>query len=341
MGGGGSKSQATTLVENNIVNRNTFEALNEVRNLQNNEMITNQSVEVSNVTFLGCDGAVQMSYEGKMSIINELTAEQTTEMLNSVISSLENELASGANSESGFGDFMNGESSADTYQDIRNNVTNEVHNSVKNTTVNESIAKMYTNQKLVVKDLVFDPLGLEGQSEDFKYFIDAGYPVTWTEYMKFRNELILGARARGELSCAISQDAIVEFTAQQIGKIVTSTINRNEMVQEAMTQARNDASARTEGAGEAVADAAEGIGAGVATAAEGLGDGVAAGAEGIGDGVAAGAEGIGAGAAMAMAGPFIPSAIASSASMAMMMMMMMMSKKGGMDPAMMAMLARK
>jgi hypothetical protein len=44
---------------------------------------------------------------------------------------------------------------------------------------------------------------------------------------------------------------------------------------------------------------------------------------------------------MAMAGPFIPFVVASSVSMAMMMMMMMMSKKGGMDPAMMAMLARK
>ena len=330
MGGGGSKSQATTLVENNIVNKNTFEALNEVRNSQNNEMSSNQTAEVSNVSFLGCNGIITQSYTGKMSIINELTAEQTTEMLNSVISSLENELASSANSESGFADFMNGESSADTYQDIKNNVTNEVHNSVTNTTVNESINKMYVNQKLVVKDIVFDPLGLEGQSDDFKYFIDAGYPVTWTDYMTLRNELILKARAQGTLSCAITQDAIVEFTSQQVGKIITSTINRNEMVQEAMTQARNDASAKTEGAGEAVADAAEGIGAGVANAAEG-----------IGAGVATGAEGIGAGAAMAMAGPFVPSAIASSASMAMMMVMMMRSKKGGMDPAMMAMLARK
>ena len=341
MGGGGSKSQATTLVENNIVNRNTFTALNEVRNSQNNEMSSNQTAEVSNVSFIGCDGIITQAYTGKMSIINELTAEQTTEMLNSVISSLENELASSANSESGFADFMSGESSADTYQDIKNNVTNEVHNSVTNTTVNESINKMYVNQKLVVKDIVFDPLGLEGQSDDFRYFIDAGYPVTYTDYMTLRNELILKARAQGTLSCAITQDAIVEFASQQIGKIITSTINRNEMVQEAMTQARNDASAKTEGAGEAVADAAEGIGTGIGNAAEGVGEGVATGAEGIGEGVATGAEGIGAGAAMAMAGPFIPSAIASSASMAMMMMMMMMSKKGGMDPAMMAMLARK
>lgn len=329
MGGGGSKSQATTLVENNIVNRNTFEAINEVRNSQNNEMSSSQTAEVSNVSFIGCDGAISQSYSGKMSIINELTAEQTTEMLNSVISSLENELASSANSESGYADFMSGESSADTYQDIKNNVTNEVHNSVRNTTINETVNKMYVNQQLVIKDIVFDPLGLQGMSEDFRYFLDQGYPVTWDSYIKNRNELITTAREQGKLSCGITQDAIVEFASQQVGKIITSTINRNEMVQEAMTQARNDASARTEGAGEAVADAAEGIGTGVGNAAEG-----------IGDGVGNAAEGIGTGAAMAMAGPFIPSAMASSASMVMMMMMMM-SKKGGMDPAMMAMLARK
>lgn len=332
MGGGGSKTQATTLVENNIVNKNTFKALNEVRNSQNNEMSSSQTAEVSNVSFLGCDGVISQSYTGKMSIINELTAEQTTEMLNSVISSLENELASSANSESGFADFMNGESSADTYQDIKNNVTNEVHNSVTNKTINEAVNKMYVNQKLVVKDIVFDPLGLQGQSEDFKYFLDAGMPVTWTEYMKSRNDLILGARAQGKLTCAITQDAIVEFASQQVGKIITSTINRNEMVQEAMTKAQNDASAKTEGAGEAVADAAEGIGAGVATAAEGIGDGAATVVDSAGDAAAG-----------VLTAGMIPFAVGSGASVIiMMMMMMMMSKKGGgMDPAMIALLARK
>lgn len=332
MGGGGSKSQATTLVENNIVNRNTFEAINEVRNSQNNEMSSNQTAEVSNVSFLGCNGTISQSYTGKMSIINELTAEQTTEMLNSVISSLENELASSANSESGFADFMNGESTADTYQDIKNNVTNEVHNSISNTTINETMNKMYVNQKLVIKDIVFDPLGLEGMSEDFKYFLDAGWPVSFDDYMKRKTDLILGARAQGALNCSITQDAIVEFASQQVGKIITSTINRNEMVQDAMTQARNDASAKTEGAGEAVADAAEGIGAGVAAAAEGIGDGAATVVDSAGDAAAG-----------VLTAGMIPFAVGSGASVIiMMMMMMMMSKKGGgMDPAMIALLARK
>ena len=332
MGGGGSKTQATILVENNIVNRNTFEALNEVVNSQENEMISNQSAEISNVLMLGCNGEIATRYEGKMTVINELTAEQTTDMLNSVISSLENELANSAGSESGFADFMNGESTADTYQDIKNNVTNEVHNAVTNRTVNETVNKMYVNQKLVIKDIVFDPLGLEGQSEDFKYFLDAGYPVTWTEYMKLRNDLILGARAQGNLTCAITQDAIVEFTSQQVGKIITSTINRNEMVQEAMTKAQNDASAKTEGAGEAVADAAEGIGNAAANVVDSAGDAAADVVDSAGDAAAG-----------VLTAGMIPFAVGSGASVIiMMMMMMMMSKKGGgMDPAVLALLARK
>jgi hypothetical protein len=191
---------------------------------------------------------------------------------------------------------------------------------------------MYVNQKLVIKDIVFDPLGLEGMSEDFKYFLDAGWPVSFDDYMKRKTDLILGARAQGALNCSITQDAIVEFASQQVGKIITSTINRNEMVQDAMTQARNDASAKTEGAGEAVADAAEGIGAGVAAAAEGIGDGAATVVDSAGDAAAG-----------VLTAGMIPFAVGSGASVIiMMMMMMMMSKKGGgMDPAMIALLARK
>jgi hypothetical protein len=133
-----------------------------------------------------------------------------------------------------------------------------------------------------------------------------------------------------QTECPIDQNLTIKFVSEQLGKKVSTIIQ--EVVQEAdlSQDVEVTTSSATEGVGDTIGDAAEGIGAGVANAAEG-----------IGDGVATGAEGIGAGAAMAMSGPFIPSAIASSASMAMMMMMMMMSKKGGMDPAMMAMLARK
>ena len=356
MGGGGSKSQSTTLVENNIVNRNTFEALNEVVNSQGNEMVSNQSAEISNVLMIGCEGEIGQRYEGKMTIINELSAEQTTEMLDKIIDNLENELATSAGSESGFADFMNGESTSDTYQDIKNNITTEIKNTVTNRTVNETVSKMYVNQELVVKDIVFDPLGLEGWSATHMETL-SNLPTNFPPdaYVTLVNNYYTALATltdNNKRTCSITQDAIVEFTSQQIGNVIANTINRNETVRELVTQAQGDASAKTEGAGEAVGDAAEGIGTGiatgaegigtgVATGAEGIGTGVATGAEGIGDGVASGAQGIGAGAAMAMSGPFIPFAIASSASMAMMMMMMMMSKKGGMDPAMMAILARK
>ena len=51
--------------------------------------------------------------------------------------------------------------------------------------------------------------------------------------------------------------------------------------------------------------------------------------------------GAGSGIGAAMAGPFIPFAIASSSSMAAAMAMAMMSKGGGPDPAMMAAMMRR
>ena len=336
MGGGGSKTQSTTLVENNIVNRNTFEALNKVVNSQGNEMISNQSAEISNVLMLGCDGEIGMRYEGKMTIINELSAEQTTEMLDKVIDSLENELATSAGSESGFADFMNGESTSETYTDIKNNITTEIKNKVTNETVNETVSKMYTNQKLVVKDIVFDPLGLEGWAETHLETLNnlpANFPSeAYITLVDNYQKAVLNLTTNNRRTCSINQDAIVEFTSQQIGNVIANTINRNETVRELVTQSQSDASAKTEGAGEAVADAAEGIGAGVATAAEGIGDGAATVVDSAGDAAAG-----------VLTAGMIPFAVGSGASVIiMMMMMMMMSKKGGgMDPAMLALLARK
>ena len=71
-----------------------------------------------------------------------------------------------------------------------------------------------------------------------------------------------------------------------------------------------------------------GVGGAYAAVAEGVGSGVGTAAEGVGSGVGGAAQGIGAGLGAAMAGPFIPSAIASSSSAAMAMVGMMMSKGG-------------
>jgi hypothetical protein len=312
MGGGGSKAKSETVIENSVVNENVFKAINSSRNMTNSSVIANQVMDLKGVQALSCRMPINQTATVDVKVLAEFEQSDATDLSSMIATNLDQAVTENSSSESGFGDVMSGGSETDAYTEIKTNVTNRMNTELTNEVINEIRTEIVANQTMKIENLVQDPLG-------FTVLKDLGFPPT-LEMM----------RLASQTECPIDQNLAIKFVSEQLGKKVSTIIQ--EVVQEAdlSTDLEKTTESKTQGAGEAVADAAEGIGTGIGNAAEG-----------IGGGVAAGAEGIGAGAAMAMAGPFIPSAIASSVSMVMMMMMMMMSKKGGMDPAMMAMLARK
>lgn len=312
MGGGGSKARSETVIENTVVNENVFKAINSSRNMTNSSVIVNQVMEISNFKALSCVPSIKQNATIDVKVLAQFEQSDAADLSSMIAANLDQAVTENSSSESGFGDVMSGGSETDAYTEIRTNVTNRMNTEITNDVINEIRTEIVANQTLRIDNTLFDPLFFE-LNDKF------GWPLTLEE-----------RRLASQTVCPIDQNLAIRFVSEQLGKKVSTIIQ--EVVQEAdlSQDVEVTTSSATEGVGDTIGDAAEGIGAGVANAAEG-----------IGDGVAAGAEGIGAGAAMAMAGPFIPSAMASSASMAMMMMMMMMSKKGGMDPAMMAMLARK
>lgn len=312
MGGGGSKAKSETVIENTVVNENVFKALNSSRNMTNSSVIANQVMDLKGVQALSCRMPINQTATVDVKVLAEFEQSDAADLSSMIATNLDQAVTENTSSESGYGDVMSGGSETDAYTEIRTNVTNRMNTEITNEVINEIRTEIVANQTMKIENLVQDPLG-------FRFMKELGFPPT-LEMMQLASQT----------ECPIDQNLTIKFVSEQLGKKVSTIIQ--EVVQEAdlSQDVEVTTSSATEGVGDTIGDAAEGIGAGVANAAEG-----------IGDGVAAGAEGIGAGAAMAMAGPFIPFAIASSASMAMMMMMMMMSKKGGMDPAMMAILARK
>ena len=312
MGGGGSKAKSETVIENTVVNENVFKAINSSRNMKDQELLMNQLMEISNFKALSCVPSIKQNATIDVKVLAQFEQSDAADLSAMIAANLDQAVTENTSSESGYGDVMSGGSETDSYTKIKTDVTNRMNTEITNEVINEIRTEIVANQTMKIENLVQDPLG-------FTVLKELGFPPT-IEMM----------RLASQTECPIDQNLTIKFVSEQLGKKVSTIIQ--EVVQEAelSQDVEVTTSSATEGVGDTIGDAAEGIGAGVATAAEG-----------IGDGVAAGAEGIGAGAAMAMAGPFIPFAIASSASMAMMMMMMMMSKKGGMNPAMMAMLARK
>lgn len=323
MGGGGSKARSETHVSNEIVNESVFKALNSTRNVTSSSVLANQKLVLKNVKAKSCKMNVNQKLDMDVKVMAKFEQSDATELNKLIESELDQKLKSDSSSEGGFGDIMSGGSETSDYTNIKNNVTNRMNTEIKNETINELRTKIVANQELVMEDYVMDPLG-------FEILKEMGVPPT-IEMM----------RLAMNTTCDINQDLQIKFVAEQIGAKVSKIIQDEATKTLSKSDTEKTTTSKTQGAGEAVADAAEGIGAGIGGAAEGVGSGVGTAAEGVGAGVGDAAQGIGAGAAAAMAGPFIPFAIASSSSMAAAMAMAMMSKGGGPDPAMMAAMMRR
>ena len=319
---GGSESKSETHISNEIVNKSVFTALNSTKNVSSMKMLLNQKLVLKNVKALSCKMSINQTMNLDVKQIAQFEKTDSTELMDKIEAELDAAVKTDTETESGAGGTSSTESS--DYTNIKNSVRNESNTNITNDTINELNSKIVANQELLIENLVMDPLG-------FTVLKELGFAPT-----------IDMMRLASQTSCDINQDLVVKFVAEQIGASITKIIQKNEKVNKLVSDTEKKTTTKTQGAGGAVAEAAEGVGAGIGGAAQGVGAGVGTAAEGVGAGVGGAAQGIGMGAAAAMAGPFIPSAIASSSSAAMAMVMMMMSKGGGgPDPAMMAAMMRK
>ena len=311
--GGGSSNQSTTVISNEIINENTMNILNESKNTQNLETISQQNMSLEGIKALSCQMPITQSMDVTVKMMQNFEASDSADLVSDIMAGLDSAVQEEASSEGGYGDVLSGGSENDSYTEIRNNIHNKVEKNITNTFLNEQAAKIVNSQGLVLKDITMDPLFFELNAQ-------LGIPLTLEE-----------RRLAATIECPITQDMQINFVGEQVGKKISEIINSDKAATDLKADLEKKSSSKTQGVGEAVADAAEGIGAGVGTAAEG-----------VGAGVGGAAQGIGMGAAAAMAGPFIPSAISSSSMMAAGMVMMMMSKGGGgPDPAAMAAMMRK
>jgi len=313
MGGGGSKQQSQTIISNDIINETTKNVMNKTKNVQTTQIVSQQNMSLKGIKALSCKMPISQTTNLDVKVMQNFEASDSQKLVSDIMAGLDAQVQEEASSEGGFGDVMSGGSENDSYTEIKNNIHNKLTTNISNEFINEQAAKIVSGNNMVLEDVTFDPLFFELNAQ-------LGIPLTLEE-----------RRLASQTDCPINQDMQITFVAEQIGKKVSEIINEDKAANDLKAKLEKKSTSKTQGAGEAVADAAEGIGAGIGGAAEGVGSGVGDAAQGIGSGIGA-----------AMAGPFVPFAISSSSMMAAGMVMMMMSKgDGGPDPAMMAAMMRR
>jgi hypothetical protein len=272
MGGGKSKSKSETLVETEVVNDTTFNALNRSENAVSATVIAVQDMTVSGIKAY-CNLKIGQKINADIKVLQSFKGEDTKNLINDLMGDIEKEAENAAKQETGFGNPFGGNNS-ELVSKTKTSIRNKLTKNITNETINKLQAKVVLKQKLIVKNLIIDPCGIGVYKE-----LGVPPPV----------ELIKACVMAKP--CEIGQDMVIKFVAEQMGQQITKIINEDKNAQKLSEKLKQSTEQKTEGAGEAVGDAAKGIGEGVGSAAEGVGSGVGTAAEGVGAGVGSAASG--------------------------------------------------
>ena len=240
---GASKSKM--VVETNIVNDTVFNALSKSENAVSATVITVQDMSVSGVKAY-CNLDVSQKINADIKVLQKFDEKSTQDLLNKIMADVEKKTKDETKQKTGFANPVPNFSSR--VSQTKTNITNKVTKNITSETINTLAAKVISNQRLVTKNLVIDPLGLTVYKE-------LGVPPPIELMKELRNT-----------TCKIGQDAQIKFVAEQVGSKITEIINKDESAQKLKADVAGKTTQETQGAGEAVAEGAEGIGKGIGSA---------------------------------------------------------------------------
>lgn len=240
---GASKSKM--VVETNIVNDTVFNALSKSENAVSATVITVQDMSVSGVKAY-CNLDVSQKINADIKVLQQFDEKSTQDLLNKIMADVEKKAKDEAKQKTGFANPI--PNFSNRVSDTKTNITNKITKNITSETINKLAAKVISEQRLVTKNLVIDPLGLTVYKE-------LGVPPPIELMKEIRNT-----------TCKIGQDAQIKFVAEQVGSKITEIINKDESAQKLKADVAGKTTQETQGAGEAVAEGAEGIGKGIGSA---------------------------------------------------------------------------
>lgn len=237
---GASKSKV--VVETNVVNESVFNAISKSENAVSASVITVQDMTVSGVTAY-CNLDVSQKINADIKVLQKFDEKSTQDLLDKVLNDLEDKVKQETKQKTGFANPIPNFSSS--VSNTKTNIRNSVTKNITSETVNKLAAKVVNNQKLVTKNLIIDPLGLSVYKS-----LGIAPPVELMKEIK-------------NTSCKIGQDAQIKFVAEQVGSKISEIINKNEQAQQLKKDISATTTQETQGAGEALGQAAEGVGKGI------------------------------------------------------------------------------
>jgi len=238
----GGSSKQVTKNENTIVNESVFNALTKSVNAQSATIITVQNMSVSGVTAY-CNLDISQKIDADIKVLAKFDEKQTQDLVSNMMSDIAKKAKQQSEQKTGFMNLI--PNSSEKVDQTINNITNKVSKTITAETINTLSTKIVNNQKLIVENLILDPLGLG-------IYKDLGIAPPLEIVKEVKNT-----------KCKIGQDVQIRFVSEQIGKKVLEIMNKDESAQKLSAEIDQASKQESQGVGEAVAEGAEGIGKGI------------------------------------------------------------------------------
>jgi len=238
----GGSSKQVTKTENTIVNESVFNAITKSVNAQSATILTVQNMSVSGVTAY-CNLDISQKIDADIKVLAKFDEKQTQDLVSNMMSDIAKKAKQESQQKTGFMNLI--PNSSEKVDQTINNITNKVKKTITAETINTLSTKIVNNQKLIVENLILDPLGL-GIYKD----LGVAPPIEVIKEVKNTN-------------CKIGQDVQIRFVSEQIGKKVLEIMNKDESAQKLAAEIDQAAKQESQGIGAAVGEGAEGIGKGV------------------------------------------------------------------------------
>jgi hypothetical protein len=299
---GKNKSSKETTIENTVVNKTTFNVLNQTENVSSSRVISKQKLDINGATFICKKPQIKQIANLDVKVMAKFEGKDSANLVDNIMNDLDTKLDEELKQASGFLGIGGGNESK-MKTNVKTSVTNDLKKNITNKTLNKLAAEIAVGQELKLQNLIVDPCGKGPGLKMAEKLLEQG-KLSFKDFMEATKDAC-------DAECGeISQDVQIKFVSEQVGSKINETIAENKTVQKLKQDIASKQEQEQQGVGDAVGDVYRGLGEGVGTAVGGKGADGSVG--GVGAGVGEAGEGIGSGIGNAFQGGSMPSIASAS-----------------------------
>src|SRR5210317_2307798 len=138
---GKNKASKETTIENTVVNKTTFNVLNQTENVSSSRVISKQKLDINGATFICKKPEIKQIANLDVKVLSKFEGKDSANLVDNIMSELDNKIDDELKQASGFLGLGGGTESEQS-TNVKNSVRNSLNKSITNETINTVASKI-------------------------------------------------------------------------------------------------------------------------------------------------------------------------------------------------------